>query len=166
MKDRAIMEIAGASPTSFFHENADYDETKQTYTVNLENKILIFIDQPQFQLLQRLRPLLSHDRKTLTYKITDKKASGANRTKTVIIKGFCTIIFCTGGLATDEQEKTRLILLSPSTSEQKIGDALELIAKCDSQRKNGKPTWRQTLIDNSLNREYRQSENQASQMFT
>ena len=67
----------------------------------MEKKIVIFLDQPHFMLLERLRPLLSHDRKELQYKITDRSEKRGLRTKNV--KGYPTVIFCTGKLNPDEQ---------------------------------------------------------------
>ena len=63
-----VIIIAYSSPTAFYHDAGEWDEEKQAIVVNLERKILIFLDQPHDQLLQRLRPLLSHDRKELLYK--------------------------------------------------------------------------------------------------
>jgi hypothetical protein len=96
--------------------------------VNLERKILIFLDQPHDQLLQRLRPLLSHDRKELLYKITDRREKKGLRTKNVIIRGFPSVIFCTGSLKIDEQEATRSFVLSPETSVEKIREGIFLKA--------------------------------------
>jgi len=41
---------------------------------------------------------LSHDRKELLYKITDRREKKGLRTKNVIIRGFPSVIFCTGSL--------------------------------------------------------------------
>jgi hypothetical protein len=147
---------AGASPTSFFHEvgvlvDKDgepivsiFDRSKATkeeleehkrrlqssrILVDLEKKILIFLDQPHYMLLEKLRALLSHDRKKLEYKITDKSERYGLRTKTVIIKGYPTVIFCAAKFNIDEQEKTRMFLLSPETSDDKLIESLYLLAK-------------------------------------
>jgi len=78
-----LSKIAYSSPTAFFHDKGTWDEEKEMITINLENKILIFLDQPHNQLLERLRPLLSHDQKELSYKITDKREKLGLRTKNV-----------------------------------------------------------------------------------
>ena len=67
-----VLVIAGASPTAFFHDKGYYDEENKRYMVDLEGKILVFLDQPHFQLLEKLRPLLSHDKKELAYMIAVK----------------------------------------------------------------------------------------------
>ncbi len=125
-----VMEIAYASPNAFFHEEGSHDKEKNERVIDLSRKILIFLDQPHNQLLERLRPMLSHDKKRLKSKITDKSERGGNKTKTIILVGYPVVIFCTAGLNIDEQESTRFVLLSPETSQEKIREAiLEKIKK-------------------------------------
>ena len=119
-----VIEIGYCSPTAFFHESGQYDEVKKCYVVDLARKILIFLDQPHTQLLERLRPLLSHDKKEIKIKITDKNQKSGLRTKNVILRGYPSVIFCTAGLRIDEQEATRFLLLSPETSQEKIREAV------------------------------------------
>ena len=123
-----IIKIAGASPTAFYHKGGTWDEARKAQVCDLEHKIVIFFDQPHFQLLEKIRSVLSKDDKELTYWITEKNRSGANRTKTIIIRGFASFYFCTAKADPDEQEKTRLILLSPETGEDKLYESLELSA--------------------------------------
>jgi hypothetical protein len=123
-----VIIIAYFSPTAFYHDAGEWNEEKQAIIVNLERKILIFLDQPHDQLLQRLRPLLSHDRKELLYKVTDRGEKKGLRTKNIIIRGFLSVIFCTGSLRIDEQEATRSFALSPETSVEKIREGIFLKA--------------------------------------
>src|SRR3989344_6036469 len=134
-----VMKLGNCSPTAFFHEQGEYDKNKNTITVDLSRKIIIFLDQPHTALLERLRSLLSHDEKEMHSKITDKNQKGGNRTKTVIIKGFPSVIFCTAGLQIDEQEATRFLLLSPEVNREKIRrGVLESIKKeADAESYNG-----------------------------
>jgi hypothetical protein len=144
-----IRMYAGASPTSFFHEVGNWDDEKKAIIVDLEKKILIFLDQPHDQLLQKLRPLLSHDQKELVYKITDKKERKGLRTKTVIVRGFPSVIFCTGSLKIDEQEATRNFILSPEITQEKIREGIYLkalrkgnpLAYLETLEKNQKREW-------------------------
>lgn len=115
-----LMKLGNCSPTAFFHEQGVFDKEKNTITVDLSRKIIIFLDQPNSLLLERLRSLLSHDQKEMVSKITDKSSKGGNRTKNVIIIGFPAVVFCSAGLLIDEQEGTRFILLSPDTGQEKI----------------------------------------------
>ena len=126
-----VVEIGYCSPTAFFHDVGEQDEKKKgQIIVDLSRKILIFLDQPHTQLLERLRPLLSHDKKEISIKITDKNQKQGLRTKNVILRGFPSVIFCTAGLRIDEQEATRFLLLSPEVNHEKIRQGiLESIKK-------------------------------------
>ena len=115
-----VMEIAYCSPTAFFHDVGQYDKEKNSILVDLSQKILIFLDQPHNELLTRLRPLLSHDKKEIVIKITDKTQKSGTKTKNILLRGFPSVIFCTAGLEIDEQEATRFLLLSPEASQEKI----------------------------------------------
>ncbi len=115
-----VMEIAYCSPTAFFHDVGQYDKDKNGYLVDLSHKILIFLDQPHNELLARLRPLLSHDKKEIAIKITDKTQKNGTRTKNILLRGYPSVIFCTAGLDIDEQEATRFLLLSPEVNQDKL----------------------------------------------
>jgi hypothetical protein len=95
--------------------------------VDFENKILIFMDQPHFQLLERMRSFLSHDKKIIEIPITDKSGHGGNRTKHVLLRGFACVFFCTVRSDLDDQESTRVFILSPESSQSKINEALRLL---------------------------------------
>jgi hypothetical protein len=118
-----VIEIGHCSPTAFFHDVGEYVKGKG-YIVDLSRKILIFLDQPHTQLLERLRPVLSHDKKEIKLKITDKSQKFGLRTKNVLLRGFPAVIFCTAGLKIDEQEATRFLLLSPETNQEKLREAI------------------------------------------
>jgi hypothetical protein len=129
-----VIEVGYCSPTAFFHSHGLFEKEKQGYTVDLSRKILIFLDQPHTMLLQHLRPLLSHDKKEIVIKITDKSQKAGLRTKNIFLKGFPAVIFCTAGLKIDEQESTRFILLSPETNQDKITGAIYEKIKKESDR--------------------------------
>lgn len=142
-----IIEYCYVSPTAFFHEYGallpdptdkreleDEKQRRKIIHIDLHQKILVFIDQPHDMLLQRLRPLLSHDRKTLVAKITDRKEKAGLRTKTVLIEGYPTVLFCTAKFSMEDQERTRLLLLSPEVTQEKIRDAILLKIEKDSDR--------------------------------
>ena len=125
-----LKQIGYCTPTAFFHDYGEWDKEKKHYTVDLSRKIIVFLDQPHTKLLERLRPLLSHDEKYMETKITDKSQKHGLRTKTVRIKGFPAVVFCSAGMRIDEQEGTRFFLLSPETNQEKIHLAiLERIKK-------------------------------------
>jgi DNA primase len=130
-----VMEIAYCSPTAFFHDVGQYDKDKNSYLVDLSHKILIFLDQPHNELLARLRPLLSHDKKEIAIKITDKTQKNGTKTKNILLRGYPSVIFCTAGLHIDEQEATRFLLLSPEVSQDKIqqGISATILKEADSE---------------------------------
>ena len=122
--EKDVVKLGGASPTAFFHDQGVYDKETNTIRVDLARKIIIFLDQPNGLLLEKLRSFLSHDEKEIHIKITDKNRGGGNRTKNVILLGFPVVIFCTAGLNLDEQETTRFLLLSPEVNHEKLREAI------------------------------------------
>lgn len=122
--EKNVIEIGYCSPTAFFHDVGEYNKEQKGYTVDLSRKVLIFLDQPHTQLLERLRPMLSHDKKEINLKITDKTQKHGIKTKNVLLRGYPAVIFCTAGLKIDEQEATRFLLLSPETNQEKIRQAI------------------------------------------
>ncbi len=124
--DADVRQFGGASPTAFFHDNASFDKERNCYVVDLERKILIFLEQPNPKLQENLRPVMSHDKKEISYKITDKNQKGSNRAKNIVIRGFPATIFCSAGMRLDEQEATRAILLSPETSIEKVREGVHM----------------------------------------
>lgn len=118
------VERSGASPTSFFYGEGVLDKERKAKIVSLERKILIFYEQPNPALQERLRPLLSHDDKELIHSLTNRN-KGTNRTENIIIRGFAATVFCSANMRLDEQETTRAILVSPEATEEKIRHAIE-----------------------------------------
>jgi len=120
-----IITIGYCSPTAFFHDWGSYDKENRRFYVDLERKVLIFLDQPQTLLLERIRPLLSHDKKEIEVKITDKGKTRGLKTKNIIVRGYASVVFCSASFGIDEQEATRFILLSPETTQDKIKLGIE-----------------------------------------
>lgn len=141
-----ITKLGNCSKTAFFHEQGTFDKTKNKTTVDLSRKILIFTDMPHTGLLEMLRSFLSHDEKIMVSKITDKGQKGGNRTKTVEIMGYPSVIFCTAGLRMDAQEMTRFILLSPEVNQEKIRAGISTAIRKES---NGE-SYRVTLESDPL----------------
>jgi hypothetical protein len=119
-----VKKYSYATPTAFFH-TSEFDEEEGVFVENFERKILVFWDQPNTELLKKLRPLLSKDEKELILKITDKSEKRGLRTKTVKLIGFPVVIYCTANPLMDEQELSRFLVLSPENDEEKITSAFE-----------------------------------------
>lgn len=117
--DKDKVQRSGSSPTAFFYEAGKVIKELNARLVSLERKILIFYEQPNPQLQEKLRALMSHDSRELYYSFTNR-VKGTNRVDRVILRGFPSTIFCSAGLRLDEQETTRAILLSPEATDEKI----------------------------------------------
>jgi hypothetical protein len=122
-----IVESSGASPTSFLYGESEEDE-EGTKIVNFERKILIFYEQPNPDLQARLRGVLSHDKRELYFRMTNKGKKGENRAQLIVVRGFPSTVFCSAGMRLDEQEATRAILLSPEVTEIKLNEGVRLQA--------------------------------------
>ncbi|MFC3051398.1 hypothetical protein [Kordiimonas pumila] len=130
-----VMQMGYCSPTAFFHDVGEPDKEKRgRVVVDLSRRILVFLDQPHNDLLTRLRPLLSHDSKTINIKITDKSQKQGLRTKDILLKGYPSIVFATARLCLDEQEATRMFLLSPEVSQDKIRHSITEAIKRETDR--------------------------------
>ncbi len=131
-----LLKPSYATPTSFFHEAGVFSEEKAGYIVDLSKKILIFVDQPHTELIQRLRSLLSHDEKEIRAQITDRNEKKGMRTKHVYLIGYPAVVFCTANYRMDEQESTRFILLSPDTDSEKIRAGIweKILKESNTQR--------------------------------
>jgi hypothetical protein len=115
-----VLEYAYASPASFFHDSQPVEGQEGVFMNDLSRKVILFLDMPDTTLLARMRPVLSHDKKIIETKITDRTEKKGMRTKRILIKGYPSVVFCSAGLKMDEQESTRLFLLSPEISQEKI----------------------------------------------
>lgn len=141
-----VMKLGSCSPSAFFHENGIYNKETNERFIDLSRKIILFLDMPHTSLFEKLRSMLSHDEKEMRSKITDKSEKGGNRTKTVVIRGFPSVIFCTANLRIDEQETTRFILLSPQIDPDKIRAGIHQAIRKESDNKK----YYQELMSNPL----------------
>lgn len=144
-----VRHLGDASPTAFFHmgvpnkmllskgtkdEAAVYEARDKSLPmdasiVDLKGQTIIFLDIPDYRLLAKLRPLMSHDAPIIEHDITNKSKTAGNKTEKIFVKGYFTIIFCTTNIKADEQERTRLLLLSPSCDQKKLDAALTLLTE-------------------------------------
>lgn len=133
-----VIPLGYVSPTAFFHDwgialpdpddtrDIDPEKRRKIIHVDLEKKILLFLDQPHEQLLKNMRPLLSHDQKHIEVRISNQSAKSGYRTKRAVLDGYPTVLFCSAKTKMDEQEITRLFLLSPEINQDKIKEAIVL----------------------------------------
>jgi len=95
------------------------------HLVDIDHKILVFLDSPHPETYKMLKPILSHDKKEILYKFTDKTSSGRLKTTTVVIKGFPAAIFCTTDPKYEEELATRGFTLTPEMGSVKYKAANE-----------------------------------------
>ena len=102
------------------------------YLVNLEAKILIFLEDPQPETWARLRPILSHDVEETAYKFTDRAGRGSPlRQVTVVLRGWpVAVYFRAVGKASPfwDQMATRFTTISPEMTSEKYREAIQLTA--------------------------------------
>jgi hypothetical protein len=115
--------IGDMSPKALIHEHGEFRDGK--VYISLENKILVFMETPRRETLEMLKPILSHDRTEIEYKIADKRASGQLGTKRVIICGWPATVFCTTDFKYLEELSTRSVLTTPEVTEEKIAQVLK-----------------------------------------
>lgn len=120
-----LMIFSNATPTALFYGKSKYDKERDVKIVDLERKILIFLEQPDSTLQSNLRSILSHDRKESVYQRTNRNKTGANRAEEIIIRGFPATVFCSASQQLDEQEATRAFMLSPEITPKKIESAID-----------------------------------------
>lgn len=114
--------------------------------VDLKNKVLIFLDNPQSQTLEMLKPIMSHDKKEIVYKTT--KGDGSLGVKEAIIRNWPVFIICSAKNEAKHEVwsemKNRVMMLSPNTDVGKYAEANKLTGQ-----KFGLPTWSKSLYDNA-----------------
>lgn len=95
--------------------------------IDLNGKMLVFLDTPNWELWRRLKPILSHDRETIQFKVADKNGKGSLITKNTIIRGWPAVIYCS---ARNEEKfrdwteiETRFLIASPNTEVAKYKKA-------------------------------------------
>ena len=106
--------------------------------VDLKNKILLFLDNPSPQTYEMLKPIMSHDKKEISYKTT--KGDGSLSVKDTIIRNWPVFIFCSAKNEDRnevwEEIKTRVMMTSPESNVSKYKEANKYTAQ-----KMGLPSW-------------------------
>lgn len=65
------------------------------------------------------RPILSHDKKEISFRITDRKAGGGLSTKEVVVRGWPVVVTLGTQSETREEQKTRRVEISPIATREK-----------------------------------------------
>ena len=100
--------------------------------VNLEGKILLFLEAPKTQTLEKLRPIMSHDTYEVQYKFVDRPFQGGPLvTMDAKLKGWPVFLYATADNRQGniwEQIRSRFIVVSPEMSGEKYQAANEFTA--------------------------------------
>jgi len=120
--------IGNMSPTALAHDygNVEIVDGEPRKVIKLSNKILVFLERPNIKTLEMLKPILSHDRERIQYRITEKTKEGQNRTFKTEIEGWPSFIFCTTETTLLKEISTRNLLYAPEVSKEKVEDALKM----------------------------------------
>ena len=118
--------------------------------VDLDGIIIVFLDNPHQETMNRLRPILSHDTWEILYKVTDRRSKGARleQMKTKLVGWPSAIAAITKGHSDKDvwdQMISRFITVSPKQNKTKYREATKL-----SALKHGLP---QPMIDRLLHEE-------------
>lgn len=98
------------------------------YLIELNGKILVFLEAPHIKTFNMLRPILSHDTFSISYKFTDKTAKGSLQTQHVVIRGYPATIFCSTEESYVKDLATRSFTITPEVNAAKFLDANMLTA--------------------------------------
>lgn len=99
--------------------------------IDLSGKILVFLEPPDRELWNLIKPILSHDLIKIEYPFVEKTEIQSQTVKNVVVKGWPACIFCS---ARDESAwevwpeiQSRFLITSPNMSKEKTRDANILI---------------------------------------
>lgn len=99
------------------------------YVIDLNGKVLVFLEAPPIETFMMLRPILSHDVYETSFRFVDKSGAGSLQTRNVVIRGWCATIFCTAKCEYLEEISTRSFTASPLATSDKYRDAVDLIGE-------------------------------------
>lgn len=101
--------------------------------INLQNKIMIFLESPHKETWSKLRPILSHDVWETTFKFTDRiHKNGPMTAITVIMRGWPSVIYTSADAKSDgiwDQIKSRFLIVSPEMGSDKYKAAIKLLGE-------------------------------------
>lgn len=128
-----ITAISKPEKDSTDEEKEAYEEYREKlktayYLVDLQGKILVFLEAPNIDTFNKLRPVLSHDVWEISYKFTDTRGRGLSTTH-VVLRGWPATIFCSTSEEFVQDLATRSFTFTPETTEVKYKDA-NILAGC------------------------------------
>lgn len=122
-EDNDVWFVGAISPKALIHEKGEYDTEKGSFIVDLRNKIIIFLDEPEYHTLAMLKPLLSHDKFEIMYRYVSKDTM---KTIASTLRGFPACVFCAVKSKYTEEFTSRWFTASPEIRHKKIRKVIEL----------------------------------------
>jgi len=119
-----IVEVPKPGKDASIEEKQAYEEYKAKLgnarsLIDLRGKILVFLEAPNIETFNMLRPILSHDVPEVSYKFTDKTGKGQLKTQHVVIRGWPATIFCSTQEKYVQDLATRSFTVTPEMTERK-----------------------------------------------
>lgn len=147
INDRIITTKKDGKPEE--HETAKKERNDLMKTarkcVDLNNKILLFLDNPNPTTYEMLKPIMSHDSPEIEYRTT--KGDGSLKVSKSVIRGWPVMIFCSAKNEDKnevwEEIKTRVFMTSPNSDVKKYKSANELTGM-----KLSLPSWGKGVYEN------------------
>jgi hypothetical protein len=101
-------------------------------SIDLRGKILVFLEPPQKEVWDILKPILSHDSFEIEFPFVNQTDRDGHQTKNVVVRGWPSCIFCS---AKDESNwpiwpeiKSRFLISSPNMIPKKYKESTKLIS--------------------------------------
>ena len=133
---------------SEFKEQISKLRSDATHLIDLNGKILVFLEQPKPDLWEIIKPILSHDNKEISFDYVDNekpRTLDGDKVQKVIVRGWPAFVYCS---AKDESNwsvwpeiQSRFLISSPNMRKEKYEESNLLIA----QRK-GLPSFIQEQV--------------------
>jgi len=130
LPERDVWFLGGLSPTALANDYGNWDKC---YRIDLNHKILLFLEPPVKETIERLKPILSHDRSEITFKVTQKTKKGQLRTVTTQVRGWPVVVICAAKTGYVSEFSTRWLTATPEISTLKTKDALRKLAEIAEQ---------------------------------
>ena len=111
--------------TAYKQQRKEFTERlRESYHyINVAHKIFVFLENPDFETMRMLYPILSHDKERTEYRYVEKKTLVSIK---VIVEGWPSAIFLTTDKKYVEELATRSFTVSPEDAPEKIGAANKL----------------------------------------
>jgi hypothetical protein len=100
----------------------DKNKRKSYHWLNLDFKIMVFLESVNPETFEMLKAIMSHDCNRLVYKFVDEKGNN----HVTLIEGAPAFVFCSLDKSYNEENVTRNITATPEISPEKINDANKL----------------------------------------